>query len=355
MSTRREFLGGAITFAAIATSYQRAVAQGTLPPKSPCGIATTAMGAHLRGLEGVKAGLRDNPVAYLDYCRSLGAGGVQHAVSTMLPEFRKRLDELEMYYEGEARPPATLDGDFAEFEAQIKIAKDLGASVVRTVSRPLPNSSGRRYDSFTSVQQFDEWLERSNAIIMKCLPIAEKYKIAIALENHKDRKVEQHVAFLKKASSEYLGSLIDPGNNMAFMEEAAYTVAQLAPYVKATSLKDMGVAPYEQGFLLAEVPFGTGINDQVKLFQMMRKHNPKVNPTTELITRDPLKVAVLTDDYYRSFPEKKAVRDKWMAMVRAKQTRLPILSTQSRAAQFQAEEDNNRQVFQWGVTHLRNV
>jgi len=355
MSTRREFLGGAITFAAIATAYQRAVAQGTLPPKSPCGVATTAMGAHLRGLPGVREGLRANPVAYLDYCRSLGAGGVQHAVSTMVPEFRKRLDELEMYYEGEARLPATIDGDYSEFESQIKLARDLGASVVRTVSRPPANSSGRRYDSFTSAEQFNAWLERSNAIIMKCLPIAEKHKIAIALENHKDRTVDQHVDFLRKASSEYLGSLIDPGNNMSFMEDATDTVTKLAPYVKATSLKDMGVAPYEEGFLLSEVLFGTGINDQVKLFQIMRRHNPKVNPTTELITRDPLKVPVLTEDYYRSFPEKKTLRDNWMKMVRAKQSKLPILGTQSPAARFQAEEDNNRKVFEWGVTHLKGM
>ncbi len=52
MSTRREFMAGAVTFGMIATAYQRAVAQGTLPPKSPCGVATTAMGGHLRGLEG---------------------------------------------------------------------------------------------------------------------------------------------------------------------------------------------------------------------------------------------------------------------------------------------------------------
>ncbi len=224
---------------------------------------------------------------------------------------------------------------------------------MRTVSRPLPNSSGRRYDSFTSVQQFDEWLERSNAIIMKCLPIAEKYKIAIALENHKDRKVEQHVAFLKKASERIFG-LADRSRQQHGLHGGGDRHGDEArPYVKATSLKDMGVAPYDQGFLLSEVLFGTGINDQVKLFALMRKHNPKVNPTTELITRDPLKIPVLTEDYYRSFPEKKAIRDKWMAMVKAKATNLPILSTQSPAARFQAEEDNNRKVFEWGVTHLK--
>ncbi len=61
---------------------------------------------------------------------------------------------------------------------------------------------------------------------------------------------------------------------------------------------------------------------------------------------------VLADSYYRSFPEKRALRDKWMAMVEAKKSQLPILSTQTPQAQFQTEEDNNRKVFAWGVKNL---
>lgn len=311
------------------------------------------MGAHLRGLEGVKPPLRADPVAYLEYCRSLGAGGVQHAVSTNIPQFKKRLEELEMYYEGEAALPRTLEQDTADFEQSIINAKELGATCVRAVSRPPADTSGRRYDGFTSVEQFKEWEKLSNAIVMKCLPIAERHKIAIALENHKDREADEHTAFLGKVSSEYLGCLIDPGNNMSFMEDATATVTKLAPWAKACSLKDMGVAPYEEGFLLSEVLFGTGVNDQAAIFAIMRKHNPRINAVTELITRDPLKVPVLTENYYRSFPHLKARRDSWMAMVKAKATDLPILSTQPPAARFQAEEDNNRKVFEWGLTHLK--
>ena len=355
MLTRRSLIAGALSLPVIAGAYGRAVAAGTLPPKSPCGVATTAMGGHLRGLEGVAEGLRANPIAYLEYCRSLGAGGVQHAVSTDIPAFRKRLDELEMFYEGEAELPATLDADTSNFERSIANAQALGAICVRAVSRPPANTSGRRYEGFTSAQQFAEWEANANAIVLKCLPIAERYKISIALENHKDRTAANLAAFVKKTSNEYLGVLIDPGNNMSFMETSQETVAALAPYVKACSLKDVAVAPYDQGFLMSEVLFGTGITDQLALFRQMRRHNPRVNPVTELITRDPLKVPVLTDDYYRSFPKQRARRDRWMAMVKAKATALPIVSTLSPAARFQLEEDNNRKVFEWGLTHMRGI
>ena len=353
MATRREVLMGGLATAILAGGFERLAAQGQLPPKSPVGIATTANGMHLRGVPGLFESLRADPVRYLEYCRSLGAGGVQHAVSTDIPRFRKRLEELGMYYEGEARLPATLDGDTTEFERAIMNARELGAITVRAVSRPPQGTSGRRYEGFTSLAQFQEWQRTANAIVEKCLPIAAKHRVAIALENHKDRAVEDHAAFLQRISSEWLGALIDPGNNMSFMEEPEQTVRALAPFVKATSLKDMGVAPYEQGFLLSEVRFGQGVTDQKALFAEMRRHNPRVNPIAELITRDPLKIPVLTDDYYRSFPPaQRERRDRWMAMVRAKQTALPTVSGLSPAQQLQAEEDNNRSTFTWGLQNL---
>jgi 3-oxoisoapionate decarboxylase len=229
----------------------------------------------------------------------------------------------------------------------------LGATGGRTGSRAPQGGTGRRYETFTSYEQFKAWEANANAIIMKVLPIAYKHKIALALENHKDRRVEDHAAFLKRVDSEWLGSLIDPGNNMSFMEEPEYTVNLLAPYVKATSLKDMGVAPYQDGFLLSEVVFGTGCTDQKKLFAIMRRHNPKIQPTEELITRDPLKVPVLTDAYYRSYPpQMRERRDRWMRMVRAKQTKLPIVSTLSPADQLKAEADNHRATLAWGLKNL---
>lgn len=352
MVSRREFLMG-VAGLSWSAAFADALAQNALPPKSPLGIGSAAMGAHSRGVPGVFEGLSGNPVRYVEYCRSLGAGGIQAGFNDNLPAIRAKLDELGMYYEGNAALPATPDGDTAPFEQSLLSAKALGATCVRAVSRTLPGGSGRRYETYTSLAQYEEWQRNANAVVEKVLPIAEKHRIAIALENHKDRAAEEHAAFLKRVSSEWLGSLIDPGNNMSFMEGPEHTVALLAPYAKAVSLKDMGVAPYEKGFLLSEVVFGTGCTDQKALFEMVRKHNPKIQATEELITRDPLEVPVLTEEYYRSFPANvRARRDKWMESVKARQTRLPVVTPLSPAERLKAEADNHRATLAWGVKNL---
>src|SRR5690606_18608775 len=105
----------AVGFAAATDAF----ANGALPPKSPMGVATTAMALHMSGLD-VQPAMRDDPVRYLEYLRSIGAGGIQHAVSTDIPRFRKRLEELEMYYEGEARLPGKLTDDLSGFEESVK-------------------------------------------------------------------------------------------------------------------------------------------------------------------------------------------------------------------------------------------
>jgi sugar phosphate isomerase/epimerase len=352
LMSRRRFGQASLAATLFAGFPSLAIAQseGALPPKSPLGIAGTGLSAHLRGLDGVAKGLRDDPVAFLDYVRSLGGGGVQIGVGKAhVPRFRARMDELGMYYEGQAALPSRRDGDYGPFEASVQAAAALGATCVRAVSRPPEGGTGRRYETFRSREDWYSWMAEANAIIERCVPIAAKYRVAIALENHKDRTVHEHVALLKRIDSEYLGSLIDPGNNMSFMELPEETVAALSPWVKACSLKDMGVAPYQDGFLLSEVLFDTGMTDQARLFGMLRKANPKIFPTTELITRDPLKVPVLTSGYHASFADRQQRVEKWLAMVAKRQTKLPTVGGLSPAEQFALEEANTRKVFAWGL------
>jgi hypothetical protein len=135
--TRRMFGQASVAATLFAGFPSLAIAQaeGALPPKSPLGIAGTGLSAHLRGLDGVAKGLRDDPVAFLEYVRSLGGGGVQIAVPKDRSRFKARLEALDMYYEGQAALPSRRDGDFAPFEASIKAAAELGATCVRAVSR----------------------------------------------------------------------------------------------------------------------------------------------------------------------------------------------------------------------------
>lgn len=354
MATRRQFLG-TMASAGVALYAAPGLARGyeevELPPKSKIGVASTAMAMHLSGL-GAAPAMRDDPVRYIEYLRSLGAGGVQHAIRKDLRQARAKLEELGMFYEGEAALPAHPDDDLSAFENSMLQAKELGANCVRAVSRQPPGGN-RRYETFATLEDYRAWEARANAVIAKVMPIVDRIGVGLALENHKDRTADEHLAVLQRYSSEHLGALIDPGNNMSLMETAQETVNKLGPYAMANSMKDMGVAPYADGFLLSEVRFGKGINDQKALFEIMRSHNPRINFVQEIITRDPLEIPVLTEAYWKTLPGIGAERlAAFMANVRAKASALPVITGLSPQQRLQAEEDNNRNTFEWAIAQF---
>lgn len=324
-----------------------------LPPLSPVGISSAGMGNNRSGM-GVRPALSEDIIAYIDYCRSLGAGGIHFgSPGGDLRAVRQRLDDLGMWYEGNARAPRSLSESTDEFEQSLRDTLTLGGNVVRFVSPSPRGSSGRRYEAFTSMEQYQAWKSEADAVVLKCLPIAERLGVKIALENHKDRLVDEHVEFLSKVSSEYLGALVDPGNNLSLLEMPEETCTKLAPYVLMVSMKEMGVAQYEEGFLLSEVQMGAGATDQLALWNILKAGNPQLRFSAEMITRDPLKVPVLTESYWASMPETNASRlAKHMQWVRENATKLPYVDHLSPEEQLQAEEDNNRQAIEWGRIHL---
>ena len=75
--SRRSVLAASLAVGVLpGRAVARALAARTLPPKSPAGIATTAVSNRLRAA-GMPS-LRDDLVTYVEYCRSMGAGRVQH-------------------------------------------------------------------------------------------------------------------------------------------------------------------------------------------------------------------------------------------------------------------------------------
>jgi 3-oxoisoapionate decarboxylase len=297
--------------------------------------------------------MRDDSMAYVEYCRSLGAGGLQFSPKGDLRKLRRRMEQLDMWFEGEARLPRSLSDSFEPFEKSLLDTKAMGGNVVRAVSPPPEGSSGRRYESFTSLEQFRTWQETANAVVLRCLPIAERIGVKVALENHKDRLVDEHVEFLRSVSSEYLGALVDPGNNMSMLQAPTEVCTKLAPYVLSCSMKDMGVALYEDGFLLSEVRFDTGVTQQKALWAILKAGNPRLNCLHELITRDPLQVPYLKSSYWACFPPRSATElaahREW---VKANASKLPYVSQLSPQERLQAEEDNNRATLDWGRVNI---
>ncbi|MCX7280554.1 MAG: TIM barrel protein [Alphaproteobacteria bacterium] len=299
MTTRRDVMLGGAALAVSSTIP----AWGADRPQSPLGVAQTALGHYFRKQRGDSPNVRGpaDPIATVDYVRSLGAGGVQMAIplDTDIKKLRKRLDHHKMFFEGDIRLLDHPGADTAVFEKGLRMYKELGAPVVRTVC-----FVGRRYENFSTLQQYKDWKANALAVLDVCVPIADKVGIPLAMENHKDRVVDEEVDVLKKYSSANFGALVDFGNNISMCDDPVDVINKLAPYVKSCHMKNMAVQNYSDGFLLSEVLFEDGFLDIPAMWAVLKKANPKLLPTHELITRDPLKVPVLTDKYWVTWPDR---------------------------------------------------
>jgi len=347
MNTRRDVMMGAAALAAASA----VPAFSATAAKSGLGTSKTALGHYLRDLQ-TKGGGKIDPIQVVDYVHGLGGGGVQFTVplDADLKKLRARLEKNNMFLQGDLDLLTRHMNDLPAFEQALKNYKALGADCVRVVC-----FVGRRYETFSSLQQYKDWHTSAIASLDACLPIAERVGISLAMENHKDRAIDEEVEILQKYSSQHLGATVDFGNNIAMCDDPMDVVTKLAPYAKSTHMKNMAVQNYADGFLLSEVVFEDGFMDIPAMWAVLKKANPAILPVHEMITRDPLKVAVLTDKYWATWPDRGG---KFLAetirLVNANQSKnpLPIVSTLSPEAQLAAEESNNRKCFDWAKTAL---
>ncbi len=279
--TRRHLLA-----ATTAAAFSKLL-QADATPRSKMGIATTSYMTVRK--------FRDT-YEFLEHCNTLGAAGIQSSINGDLPKIRARAEELSMYIEAITGMPKVDDP--SAFEKSVEDAKAVGALCVRV------NAGGRRYEDFTTLADYQAFANRSKAALKTAVAICEKHKIPFALENHKDWTLDQIVPLLKSYSSEYLGACLDFGNNISLLDDPMDVAEQLAPFAVTTHVKDMGVEPYEDGFLLSELRLGEGLLDLPRMFSLVRQARPKANFNLEMITRDPLKIPCFTDRYWATFPDR---------------------------------------------------
>jgi sugar phosphate isomerase/epimerase len=290
---------------------------------------------------------------FLDYCHALGAGGIQAALSSLEPAYLKRLraraESYGMYLEVMEELPKENDAE--KFERTVAAAKAAGALCIRTAAL-----GGRRYETFSQLSDWQEFVTRSLAAIDRALPIVTKEHVPLAIENHKDWTAHELASLLKDRSSEYLGVCLDTGNNIALLDNPMDAIETLAPYAVSTHFKDVAVEPDPDGFLLSEVPLGEGIVDLQRAVATVQRTRPKTRFTLEMITRNPLKVPCLTDKYWATFPDRNG---KYLAdtlrMVRDATGRLqhlPHVDGESRAGLLQLEEEDVKQCLYYARTRL---
>jgi sugar phosphate isomerase/epimerase len=295
-----------------------------------------------------------NAIDLLEHCAKIGAGGIQVGVKDWTMEFankvRDRREKLGLYLEGSIALPTNSE-DVVAFEKEVVSAREAGADILRTVCL-----NGRRYENFKSREAFEDFRKRSLASIELASPIVQRHKVKLAIENHKDWRAGELADLMKKISSEWMGVTLDFGNNVALMEEPMEVVQTLLPYLISTHVKDMGVEEYAEGFLLSEVPLGEGIVDLPKVFSLCRSQNPNVRFNLEMITRDPLQIPCLRDQYWSTFEGIASGRDlaQTLRMVREKKSKspLPRVSQLTTDEKLAVEEKNIRVSLTYSEAHL---
>jgi sugar phosphate isomerase/epimerase len=289
--TRRQLLVAAA--AAPAWFSTRAGAQPK--PRLGLGGAPAGFGQQLRALRA------QNPQAdFADLCHFLGLSGCELRLAATdadtVRKLRDRSESLDLRLILDIPLPRDTN-DVDRFDSAVKAAKDAGAVSLHAAL------TQRRYEQFDAFDAFKQAFEQHQKAVALAEPVLRKHRLRLGLENHKGWRAAEQAAWLKRLSSEWVGVHFDFGNNLALCEDPDQTFALLAPLAVACHIKDMAVQPYEDGFLLSEVPLGEGIIDLKRWVETLRRRDPAMPFDLETITRDPLKIPVFTKKYWATFDD----------------------------------------------------
>jgi 3-oxoisoapionate decarboxylase len=287
--TRREMLTG--TGAALAWA-----SVGTIE-----GLAQTAPVLKNMGIEppGFRYRSREAGWDILEHGHKLGLGAVRMNLPrdpAAIKDLRAKLDRYGMRVIISLAPPADAAG-LSAYEAGVRAASELGAVTTHA------SFTQRRYEEFDTFEAFKASFERHQKSVELAEPILRKYKVKLAIENHKGWRAAEHVAWIKRTGSEWIGACYDFGNNISLCEDPVETLRLLAPVTIFASFKDMAVAPYDDGFLLSEMALGDGMLDVQTMVKTLQQKDPNMIFALEMITREPLQIPVFTKKYWATFDD----------------------------------------------------
>lgn len=294
-----------------------------------------------------------NALTFLEHAHAIGAKGVQVVIhpdeQPHAAKIRARAEQLGMWFEGNVVLPKN-DADIAEFDAHLAAIHEAGGTIARTACL-----SGRRYETFKTLEEFKTFRANSLESIARAELLLRKHRIKLAVENHKDWLIGEHIEILRHVSSEWIGALVDTGNNIALLEDPYEVIEALAPFAISSHLKDMAVQECDDGFLLSEVPLGSGYLDIPRIVATLRKENPSIHLNLEMLTRDPLKIPCLSPGYYETFRDRHASALA-LTLAAAKGNRatdIPRVAGKSPGEIVRYEDENVRKCLAWAKSNLR--
>jgi len=217
------------------------------------------------------AGLQDDPgqrmtvFDFLDRAKAHGVAGVS-LESCFLPDDDASIDTLREGLDarglervwawghpsglqsGKAPPSASQD-----LVKHLRVARRVGAKVMRICG------GGRR-------TRPEHWDEHKRGLVSQLRPLvdeARSHGVVMAIENHIDLLAHEMVDLIETIGSPWLGVCFDTANNLRMLEDPVVVARKLAPYARATHVKDVTAQkgdPKTFAFW-PSVPLGRGLID----------------------------------------------------------------------------------------------
>jgi sugar phosphate isomerase/epimerase len=217
------------------------------------------------------AGLQDDPGArmtvfdFLDRAKAHGVAGVS-LESCFLPDDDASIDKLREGLDARGlervwawgHPSGLQSGKAPPDVAQdlvkhLGVARRVGARVMRICG------GGRR-------TRPDRWDEHKRGLVAQLRPLvdeAQAHGVVMAIENHIDLLADEMVDLIETIGSPWLGVCYDTANNLRMLEDPVVVARKLAPYARATHVKDVTAQkgdPKTFAFW-PSVPLGRGLID----------------------------------------------------------------------------------------------
>jgi sugar phosphate isomerase/epimerase len=154
-----------------------------------------------------------------------------------------------------------------ELVKHLAYARRIGANVMRIAA----GSRRTRPDSFALHKR------RLAGMLKKMVPAGEDHGIVLAIENHIDLLADEMVDIVTTLDSPWLGVCLDTANNLRLFEDPVVVAEKLAPFTRATHIKDVWVRagdPKEFSFW-PSVPLGKGLVDIARVVGFLKKAHYK--------------------------------------------------------------------------------
>ncbi|MTK11658.1 MAG: sugar phosphate isomerase/epimerase [Clostridiaceae bacterium] len=137
----------------------------------------------------------------------------------------------------------------------IEVAHKIGADVIRT---------------YCCMSEYDsKALEKVPGDIKQVVPLLNKYRIKLGLENHEFETTDEIIEIIKEVNSPWFGAICDIGNGMMAWEEPVESVKKLAPYSASTHFKDHIIIKDGDEYKVCGIPVGEGNIDLDKCFKTL--------------------------------------------------------------------------------------